>query len=412
VGDRVKNRLSAQGVGASSPQLSRPHSRAGLAWAILACLPLAACSLGAKQALADKVAASVTHSLKAGTAVGTVSLSVSVTRSSVGDPSSFPPVRVGPIPIAIDFSTDRAELGADPSVAGAIPQVVFAGTNIYQRRASSTAGGLAAIGAGGTNSVVTIFKGPIGILALAPPSTAGSGLHLPGISAKAGSSLAAAPGAGAPGAKPATSRLGIPAASAAPSSTTTTAAPGANSITGSAQVTGSSDVNLGPGSQQWFEYSFSTLPQQSIPVSAGALGINPVLLVRLLHGALAGSIKSVGTDTVDGVSATHYVLNLDPSQLVSDLPSKQQNDVLKQLGANGVSTNAVVPSDVWLDSSGLPRRIKLQIPQFIDRGDSASLTATIDFKSFGGPVAIGLPGVDEVAQVQSFGQLIQTVSSA
>ena len=366
---------------------------------------LAGCSLGAKQALATKVADSAKAAVAANSAIGTISLTVYVIKSSTGPASLVPPLSVGPLPLAIDFAHDRAEVGANPSTPGAIATVVFAGTTMYQRKTGGgSAGGMAVLDALAKNTVASMFNGTVGILSLQPPGTGSAPLSFPGIGGS-GHSASSVANLAASALKPRASTK-----PATPASTTTTTAP--NPVLGDAAITGSSNVNLGPGSQQWFQFSFDGLPNKNVPISAGAFGINPVLLVGLLHGALAGSIRNLGPATVDGRATTGYAVNLDPSQTVSGLPNHVQNYVVKQLAANGVFTDGIVPSLVWLDHMGRPQRLRLFIPQFIDRGDADALIVTMDFTSYGTPVAIGLPGVDEVAQVQSFGQLISTVANA
>lgn len=389
----------------------------GRAFALVAmgALVLSGCSLGAKQALADRVSRSVKSATRAGSAIGTMTLSLYVVRSSLGSSAHVPPVNVGPIPMAIDFSADRAEVGADPTTPGAIPTVVFSGTTMYQRKVAG-AGSISGFGSLASTAVASMFHGNIGILSLQPPGQSGaSALGAEGgqqLKAAAGKLLAGLHTSGTKGAKATGAKATGATSTGATSTSSTTSTTAANPVTGSAALTGSSSANLGPGSQQWFQYSFDTLPPSSVPVSAGALGVNPVTLVRLLDGALAGSIRDRGAAKVGGVDTTRYVVNLDPSQMVSDLPSRQQDDFTKQLEANGISTDGIVPSEVWLDARGLPRRIALVIPQIIDRGDSDALVVTMNLSSYGSPIAIGLPSIDEVAQVQSFGQLISTVSAS
>jgi len=95
----------------------------------------------------------------------------------------------------------------------------------------------------------------------------------------------------------------------------------------------------------------------------------------------AGSVKSIGVETVDGIEATHYqVTNLDLSKL-------PQGANLQGLGAS--MSNATI--DVWIgNKDGYVYRETGSFAVSV-QGQSAKVTMQIDFSNFGEKVSVTIP---------------------
>jgi alpha-tubulin suppressor-like RCC1 family protein len=119
---------------------------------------------------------------------------------------------------------------------------------------------------------------------------------------------------------------------------------------------------------------------------------------QLPSGALAplrGSkdAKRLGSDTIDGVQATHYRVRIDLNEAVARATPRERK-VLQRLllaeksqGISGVPATA----DVWVSEDGLVRRV----------GERLLLIghATMTFSDYGAPVHVGAPPADETIDV-------------
>jgi hypothetical protein len=97
--------------------------------------------------------------------------------------------------------------------------------------------------------------------------------------------------------------------------------------------------------------------------------------VRYPLGSLrvAGPVKRLGPDTIDGVKTTHYSTAVD-------------------LGTDSRLAGGSLPVDVWVDARDRIRRVQAQV-------GAASFQAVpqLDIAGFGRPVAVGAPPPAQVA---------------
>ena len=101
-------------------------------------------------------------------------------------------------------------------------------------------------------------------------------------------------------------------------------------------------------------------------------GVTPTTALRVLR--LNGKVTSLGTDTLNGISTTHYHLDLD---VVRD-------------GAHLQS------ADAWIDGEQLVRRVKLDLAAPTGSG-KAQTAVTIDYSDFGVRVDAAPPPAAEVS---------------
>ncbi len=123
--------------------------------------------------------------------------------------------------------------------------------------------------------------------------------------------------------------------------------------------------------------NFSSLSSQS-----------PTQLLQQLEAA--GSVKSLGTESIDGVDTTHYqVTNLD----FAKLPHGAKLDALAHPSFG--------PIDVWIgNSDGYVRRESLSFTYSV-AGQSGSMKARVDLSKFGEPVDVTIPPSSEVFDATS-----------
>lgn len=136
---------------------------------------------------------------------------------------------------------------------------------------------------------------------------------------------------------------------------------------------------------------------------------NPANGLDILAG-VSGTVTTVGTEKVGGVSSTHYRFTADLSKAMQDI-TPGNKDSLKQLEEGfGVTAPTV---DVWIDGSGVVRRISFAEdlnlnlgalagaagatpPPGIGTTMSGTVISTTDFNDFGVPVTITDPPASQV----------------
>jgi len=110
------------------------------------------------------------------------------------------------------------------------------------------------------------------------------------------------------------------------------------------------------------------------------------------------SIEEVGTETVNGVVATHYRITLDPEAM--DLSAEEE----AELADSGVLTTGVIPMDIWISEDGYMTRMVMVID---GTGlDSASgeefetMTMTYNVFDVNAGVVIEEPPADQVTPME------------
>jgi hypothetical protein len=124
----------------------------------------------------------------------------------------------------------------------------------------------------------------------------------------------------------------------------------------------------------------------------------------------SGDVKKVGTQTVDGVQATHYAGTVDPatafdsSQAAKNLTPAQISQLKSMLSTAGVTTEKI---DVWVASDGLP------VEETISMDTKAGAEKVdLHMSGWGQPVSIAAPPADQVADFSSIlGGALSTPSS-
>ncbi|MGX1471889.1 UNVERIFIED_CONTAM: hypothetical protein RKD50_000697 [Streptomyces canus] len=200
----------------------------------------------------------------------------------------------------------------------------------------------------------------------------------------------------------------------------TTVAAGANSetITGSGVLDlqdGTSRMRLGQGGQQLEQRIVNQVLYQKPPAASGQLPEGKswmkVDLQRLNRSQGTGGpamsdpansfaytkslsekdVRKVGEETVNGVSTTHYRVDLDLAK-PAEGDSAQERELRAQLGDD-------VPVDLWIDEDGLTRRQQIRMTvkdtaQTAGTGTSArqaQAKVVMDFSGFGTEVDVATP---------------------
>jgi hypothetical protein len=110
-------------------------------------------------------------------------------------------------------------------------------------------------------------------------------------------------------------------------------------------------------------------------------------------------VRKVGEEDLNGVSTTHYRVDLDLSKLAGG-DSAQERKLRAQLGDS-------VPMDLWIDEDGLTRRqqIRMTVKDTAENGGAdasarqARAKVVMDFSGFGTEVDVAAPAPAETVDV-------------
>jgi uncharacterized membrane protein YgdD (TMEM256/DUF423 family) len=107
-----------------------------------------------------------------------------------------------------------------------------------------------------------------------------------------------------------------------------------------------------------------------------------------------GTLRPAGTETVNGVSATHYSVTIDLAKVAKDHP--ELAGVINELTKQGVKVQDL---QLWVDAQKRPVRLAttMQLPNPADPTKTSASTQTVDYTDWGAPVTITAPPADQVA---------------
>lgn len=143
-----------------------------------------------------------------------------------------------------------------------------------------------------------------------------------------------------------------------------------------------------PGGKTWMKLDLQKAGSKLGIDYSSLMSQSPTSALQRLEAA--GSVKSVGTESIDGVQTTHYqVTNLD----ISKLP---QGAKLQALGHPKYG-----PIDVWIgNKDGYVYRESLSFSYSV-AGQSASMSMRVDLSKFGETVNVNAPPASQVFDATS-----------
>ena len=152
-----------------------------------------------------------------------------------------------------------------------------------------------------------------------------------------------------------------------------------------------SETSIAGGSKHWARFDFTREPEADLDDtdrlrSVGAGIVSPVVALDLLQGALTGSIRRVGPETIGGTATTHYRLRISQDSAAREIDDEDHSEgTLRLLESLGVQED-IFPAEVWLDDQGLPRRIIFVMRQQKDRVNAFELRVAWEFFDYGAAV--------------------------
>ncbi len=162
-----------------------------------------------------------------------------------------------------------------------------------------------------------------------------------------------------------------------------------------------------PGVKPWLELNLAQVARESGSGVSSLLGssqqlADPGQYLAYLRATAAGSLRSLGPATVDGVATTHYHADIDIANLSHSFPAAERPAIAKvQAQLSKAITGGELPVDVYIDSGNLVRRIVISEPLSVG-GKGGSVSMQMDFPSYGPQPA---PAIPPAAQVTDFSAL-------
>ena len=158
------------------------------------------------------------------------------------------------------------------------------------------------------------------------------------------------------------------------------------------------------------------LDPSAVPGSLAAFALRPALLVDLLSGALSGSIKRLGQESVSGVNTTEYKVKFDIDQALLNstrvtYSQKQQDDLHKLFKVLGIKSDRLDDGAVWIDDQGDPRRVQVAIQE--SPADQTKILLLLDMELTPQDTAaqLSVPAANSVESVPSLNQFLLPLKS-
>jgi hypothetical protein len=119
--------------------------------------------------------------------------------------------------------------------------------------------------------------------------------------------------------------------------------------------------------------------------------------------AVSGEIETVGVERLRGVETTHYRATIDPARY-EELAPKGRREQFGALVDQAVAQSGIgmIPVDVWLDGSGLVRKVAMDFSA-TQPGTSETDEASVTFElyDYGEPVEIDVPPAEQVVDASA-----------
>ena len=354
-------RTSRRRRGADETVSYASTKRLAAAAAALATLTTVGCALGGRQADANRIINAAKAAERAGTMRGTLDVRIARVRTNKPAPPGaalITELTLAPVPMQADTKAGRAAVGGGAGAAG----LVFDGSVVWQHR--------------------------VGAQPAPPPTAAADGLAaLAGRSALLGGAAPPDPsGVAARGSGP-----------PAPSNL-----PGLDAAAAAAPLAGKS------AARPWVKLDYNRLPRASDEKVAGSLAISPVLLVRMLRGTLAGSVRLADT-APDGTR--HYRLRFSRDKAERGLDNRMRIEIEKTFIAHAAGSD-IAQGEAWVARDGSLVGATIRLRQELSSATKADLSAHLAITERGTPVQIDIPEKRAVSVVPTLGALVRAVVPA
>jgi hypothetical protein len=138
------------------------------------------------------------------------------------------------------------------------------------------------------------------------------------------------------------------------------------------------------GGKQWIKVDLAELAKQRGTDVSSFLNASPTPASALAYLAGATDVKKVGSESVGGVTSTHYDVTVDLQRAASHAKGSLRASVERVISHSRLKT---LPLDVWVDGSGYIRKVSYQE----HAGSGPPSEVTMELHDFGSSVSIKPP---------------------
>jgi hypothetical protein len=146
-----------------------------------------------------------------------------------------------------------------------------------------------------------------------------------------------------------------------------------------------------PGGKPWWKINLSQagklagIPGLSSLMNGTSNLTDPGQYVNFLRATSNGSVKNLGSETIDGMQTTHYRAQLDFAKLPNAVPANERaaaQQLVTALQKRGVAPHGL-PVDAWIDSKNLVRRVQMNYAQPLPNSQTANVAIKVDYLDYG-----------------------------
>ena len=128
---------------------------------------------------------------------------------------------------------------------------------------------------------------------------------------------------------------------------------------------------------------------------------DPGQLLQYLRATSGGTVTKVGSDSVNGVQATHYRAKVSLDRVPGALPPASRASARQAVAALERMTHLhEIPVDVWVDNGNLVRRVGMSFNETV-QGQSLGVAITINILNYGPQPRPALPPADQVTDAST-----------
>ena len=147
-----------------------------------------------------------------------------------------------------------------------------------------------------------------------------------------------------------------------------------------------------PAGKEWVKLDLGRLAQQrGIDLSSlASASPTPTSALEYLRGA--GKVEKLGSDTVGGVSTTHYRVRVDLQRAAARSSGSTRVSLQRVIQTTGVKS---LPVQVWIDGKNYIRKVVYSQGS----GGGRTVKVSMELHDFGNPVTVKPPPASEVLDI-------------
>jgi len=170
-----------------------------------------------------------------------------------------------------------------------------------------------------------------------------------------------------------------------------------NGTTLTARVVGT-DEYIQRSATSWAKLDLAAFEQTLGVSSEGLVGTDPSQLLNFLLSA--GSVTRVGTETIRGVSTTHYSAVAQLSRVAAASPAAQRAAAASEVKLlERLTGGKTLPIDAWIDDQQRVRQVRITLPSVCTKQGTFHETVTLDYFAYGPQPSVSAPPESQVVDV-------------